>query len=337
MKPHDYTNLVLDGYMTVMSSHLPDYFYREIKKAEVTGISWEEFFDNLKGVITFLRNQFHELAAIRQGLIDIKIDNIGLPMLTLTGGRHTGHLHLYDVDFIKDSIYLGLEKFIKEKGTWPYENMDELIKDAILFNDIDKPLNETIRLNLVSYYEIYFSEFLSKVKEVDKANFTEFRTREVFKEYLKYEQSFKKSNASDELPEKKSSLKTTIGFSLKNPDKSYHLGDLYKTLTEIKVIDCSLADFRRVFEGKKIEKKILWRGSPYELNRLIHFLHNEKHETGFSILNHTSDHWSVTLKCFEGKTKSGKNFTKESIIKARPSPGLKGNIEKIRKKVNLLV
>jgi hypothetical protein len=329
MTPWQYKMLLFDGWAQDVGGHLSDYFYREIKKGNEIGISSAEFFKNLRAIVDELRHKFYDHIA-RNELNILEVNNLGLPLLFLTGQKYTGHLYLSNLSYIEASIDEGCEKFIKEQGSYIYKNFEDLINDAINYNDIEIPIVQPIRGNLIQLHAIDYKEFLIKVKGIQESEFNKFLTRNSFVQYIKYQEYLQ--TAVKSLKEKNSSHKFTESFKFNDPTKERFLGGLYDTLKSIGAIECKPEEFRKLFSGKGVKARIKWLNTPYELNRLIHFLYNVKPE-GISILSKVSNHWKVTLMCFEGKTRDGKEFKESTIQFARLTNGIKENVSKIKKSV----
>lgn len=98
-------------------------------------------------------------------------------------------------------------------------------------------------------------------------------------------------------PKEVSSSYKPKSFKYKNFNKgSSNLTDLMNRLKENNLIanDTSLSNFRKVFSGESINKRIVWTGNISELSYFVKLLHNE-----LELVENLKQHqWIVTIKCF---------------------------------------
>lgn len=112
-------------------------------------------------------------------------------------------------------------------------------------------------------------------------------------------------------------------FKYTNSD-STRLTDLMNALKINKLIekDTQLKDFRKIFSGDEIEKKIIWIGTLSELSYFIKSIHN----TFQKIENTKQQLWKITSECFIQS--DGKHYDKSKFRSQKP-PASKENIDKL--------
>lgn len=124
MNTNYYLKIVYTGIVE-NSKHLNGYIERERKKAEKEFVEADEFFDMLTNAVNNIKNEFQfkhgkklnnyymnknrdEAAPEGQKFYYPKelpdINSIGLPLLTLTGGKYIGHLYLNQVEYFEGKI-----------------------------------------------------------------------------------------------------------------------------------------------------------------------------------------------------------------------------------------
>ncbi|MBX3105886.1 MAG: hypothetical protein KF877_04600 [Bacteroidetes bacterium] len=85
--------------------------------------------------------------------------------------------------------------------------------------------------------------------------------------------------------------------------------DLLNSLKKQKLVDndTALTNFRSVFNGKQIERKIIWTGNISELAHFIKTLHN----TEKKVHDTKQKQWEITINCFE--MADGTELTKDKL------------------------
>lgn len=99
------------------------------------------------------------------------------------------------------------------------------------------------------------------------------------------------------------------------------INDLYRSLIDLNLIskDTDIRDFRKIFSGNKINKKIIWTGYPTQLSFFIKELHHVQKK----VKDLKQKQWEVTILCFE--LESGINLTND-ILRGAKKPANKNDI-----------
>jgi len=169
---------------------------------------------------------------------------------------------------------------------------------SILENDFDSPILDPV------VEQVYKSEFVFGCDKGDE--FTFFNDDKIpliqvedFDKIIKTlnEVIVQHKGSFIKTPKKISSGYKPKSFKYKNFNRgSSNLTDLMNRLKENNLIadDTSLSNFRKVFSGESINKRIVWTGNISQLSYFIKQLHNELE----LVENLKQRQWTATINCF---------------------------------------
>lgn len=156
----NYLDITLIGYKT--TSDFPQHIYREYKKAIENHYSLKEFFDGCNNAVEAFVSLFEEqnsrriemyykaidtiendanrseeqkaidIGRVEKEIESININDIGMPLLTLSKNRLTGHLYFSDVIAMKKGLIDALEIAVNEveKGLSTPKNISIELRDV---------------------------------------------------------------------------------------------------------------------------------------------------------------------------------------------------------------
>ena len=217
----NYLMLIIDGWVNDIGGTLPNYFYREFKKADKEDLPSDEFILRLTRVLEKLKGKMYEpyirdvelwndryCREFKKGNIDQtpipEAYYITLPLWDITG-KYSHHISINDVEYINQSIIGAYEKLQKEKDNTNDGNLKNPSKLTLLlklyFEKGCRPLSEQqvrkfasdIKFNAVETLVAYWKKLKSKdYSHTENTN----NIKEFLKSYEALMTTFKESNKS---------------------------------------------------------------------------------------------------------------------------------------------
>lgn len=129
----DYLMLIIDGWVTSVADKLPNYFYREFKKADKEDIPPDEFILHLQKVVDHIKAEMKEPYIrdlmhwndyyCQEAKKGIEIDTPmpkeyyhSLPLIWMTKQKYNHHISKHDIDYIEQCINEAFERLQKENN-----------------------------------------------------------------------------------------------------------------------------------------------------------------------------------------------------------------------------